>query len=88
MTACHASGMVASGSSGSALLDVVGYLAVLEAESGRFLDTLARVDLDAEVSSCPGWHTADLLWHLAEVHGFWAQIVDGLLPTPLPPTSL
>jgi uncharacterized protein (TIGR03083 family) len=63
-------------------VNVVGYLAVLEAESGRFLDTLAGCDLDAEVPSCPGWHAADLLWHLAEVHGFWAQIVDGLLTDP------
>jgi uncharacterized protein (TIGR03083 family) len=55
---------------------------VVEAESGRFLETLTNVDLDVEVPSCPGWDVADLLWHLAEVHGFWAQIVGRLLQDP------
>jgi uncharacterized protein (TIGR03083 family) len=63
-------------------VDGVAYGAVVEAESGRFLETLAGVDLDAEVPSCPGWQVADLVWHLAEVHGFWAQIVDRLLTDP------
>jgi uncharacterized protein (TIGR03083 family) len=63
-------------------VDSIAYRAVVEAESGRFLATLAGVDLGAEVPSCPGWNVADLLWHLAEVHGFWAQIVDQLLEDP------
>jgi uncharacterized protein (TIGR03083 family) len=63
-------------------VDSIAYRAVVEAESGRFLDALAGVDLDAAVPSCPDWQVADLLWHLAEVHGFWAQIVDRLLEDP------
>jgi uncharacterized protein (TIGR03083 family) len=63
-------------------VDSIAYRTVVEAESGRFLETLANVDLGAAVPSCPGWHVADLLWHLAEVHGFWAQIVDRLLEDP------
>jgi uncharacterized protein (TIGR03083 family) len=63
-------------------VDAVEYRAVVEAESGRFLEVLAGVDLEADVPSCPGWHVADLLWHLAEVHGFWAQIVDRRLEDP------
>jgi uncharacterized protein (TIGR03083 family) len=63
-------------------VDGDAYRAVVEAESGRFLEALAEVGLDVEVPSCPGWHVADLLWHLAEVHGFWAQIVDRLLDDP------
>jgi hypothetical protein len=63
-------------------VDSIAYRTVVEAESGRFLQTLASVDLDAAVPSCPGWKVADLLWHLAEVHGFWAEIVDRLLEDP------
>lgn len=63
-------------------MDSIAFPAVVEAESGRFLEALASVDLAAAVPSCPDWHVADLLWHLAEVHGFWAQIVDRLLEDP------
>jgi uncharacterized protein (TIGR03083 family) len=63
-------------------VDSIAYPAVVETESGRFLETLTSVALDAPVPSCPGWQVADLLWHLAEVHGFWAQIVDRLLEDP------
>jgi uncharacterized protein (TIGR03083 family) len=63
-------------------VDSIAFPAVVEAESGRFLEALAGVDLAAAVPSCPGWHVADLLWHLAEVHGFWAQIVDQQLEDP------
>jgi uncharacterized protein (TIGR03083 family) len=63
-------------------VDSEAYRAVVEAESGRFLEVLAGVDLGTAVPSCPGWHVTDLLWHLAEVHGFWAQIVGRLLQDP------
>jgi uncharacterized protein (TIGR03083 family) len=63
-------------------VDSIAYRAVVEAESGRFLAALASADLGAEVPSCPGWDVADLLWHLAEVHGFWAQIVGRSLQDP------
>lgn len=63
-------------------MDSIAFRTVVEAESGRFLETLASVDLDAAVPSCPGWQLADLLWHLAEVHGFWAEIVNRLLEDP------
>jgi uncharacterized protein (TIGR03083 family) len=63
-------------------VDSVAYRAVVEAESSRFLEVLAGVDYGTAVPSCPDWHVADLLWHLAEVHGFWAQIVGRLLQDP------
>ena len=63
-------------------MDIVGYRMVVDAESRRFLDVLEHVDLGVEVPSCPGWDVADLLWHLAEVHGFWAQIAGRLLQDP------
>lgn len=63
-------------------MDSGGYRAVVAAESRRFLAVLADVDLVDEVPSCPGWHVADLVWHLAEVHGFWAQVAGHLLQDP------
>jgi uncharacterized protein (TIGR03083 family) len=63
-------------------VDDPAFRAVVEVESRRFLDVLSEVDLDVEVPSCPGWDVADLLWHLGEVHGFWAQIAGRLLQDP------
>jgi uncharacterized protein (TIGR03083 family) len=63
-------------------VDAIGYRSVVDAESRRFLDVLEHVDLGADVPSCPDWRVADLLWHLAEVHGFWAQIAGRLLQDP------
>lgn len=51
------------------------FLDHLTRESARFRDALAQAPLDAEVPSCPGWVTDDLLWHLAEVQWFWGSIV-------------
>jgi uncharacterized protein (TIGR03083 family) len=36
----------------------------------------ARGNLAAEVEHCPGWSVADLVWHLTEVHWFWATIAE------------
>ena len=36
----------------------------------------------APVAGCPGWDVAELVWHLTEVHYFWAEIVAGRLRTP------
>src|SRR6185437_12305786 len=41
-----------------------------------FAAVLRDVDPAARVPSCPDWTAADLLWHLAEVHWFWATIVS------------
>ena len=43
---------------------------------------LADCDPSARVPSCPDWNAADLLWHLAEVQGFWAKIVRTARPRP------
>ena len=42
----------------------------------------AEQNLDAPVEHCPGWTVADLVWHMTEVHWFWASMVDGLLSEP------
>ena len=34
-----------------------------------------RVHPAAPVPSCPDWNADDLLWHLAEVQWFWAEVV-------------
>lgn len=47
-------------------------------ESERFVQAIRRSDPEAEVPTCPGWTSQDLLWHLTEVHAFWAGILrDG-----------
>ncbi len=41
----------------------------------------------APITGCPGWDTAELIWHLTQVHYFWGTIVDGRLldPDQVPP---
>lgn len=48
--------------------------------SDRFVHAIRLSDPDAAVPTCPGWSSSDLLWHLTEVHAFWAAILrDGAL---------
>lgn len=51
--------------------------AVIRQESERFAAVLAAVSADQKVPSCPDWTAADLLWHLTEVHEFWAGVLTG-----------
>ncbi len=51
------------------------YLSHLRSESARFRAVLAGCDPDARVPSCPDWTAADLLWHLATVQRWWAEVV-------------
>lgn len=48
---------------------------VIRSESERSAAVLAETDPAAPVPSCPGWSAADLLWHNAVVHTFWAEIL-------------
>lgn len=48
---------------------------IVEEESARFLEVLRTVDPAAPVPSCPEWSADDLLWHLAQVHAFWAAVL-------------
>lgn len=52
------------------------------AEHSTALARAAEPHLDAPVEHCPGWTVADLVWHLTEVHWFWAKIVAELPPEP------
>lgn len=50
-------------------------LDIIRTQSDRFAEVLADTDLAAPVPTCPEWQAGDLLWHLAEVHFFWAGIL-------------
>lgn len=51
-------------------------LSVISTESQRFADVLGDVDPGRPCPSCPDWSASDLLWHLTEVHLFWAGILE------------
>lgn len=61
---------------------MVDHLQVLSSESARFLEALSAADPDADVPTCPGWSTADLAWHLAEVQWFWSEVVESRCDDP------
>ncbi|MCW2737752.1 maleylpyruvate isomerase family mycothiol-dependent enzyme [Nocardioides sp.] len=52
------------------------YLSHLRSESARFREVLSGCDPDARVPSCPDWSAADLLWHLATVQRWWAEVLS------------
>lgn len=62
-------------------LDDSDYLEHLAADSARFAEVLRRAPSDIPVPTCPGWTTADLFFHLTEVHAFWARVVGRRLTT-------
>ena len=51
------------------------YLDHVRTESLRFREVLAGCDPEARVPSCPDWNAADLLWHLATVQRWWAEVL-------------
>lgn len=53
----------------------VDRLAVISSESQRLADVLSEVDPERRCPTCPDWSAADLLWHLTNVHFFWAGIL-------------
>jgi uncharacterized protein (TIGR03083 family) len=50
--------------------------AVIRTEADRLAEVLAAADPEARCPTCPDWSAADLLWHLTEVHTFWAGILQ------------
>lgn len=56
-------------------MDRERYLAALGADSAALHAVTRETGPDARVPSCPDWSVADLVWHVARVHGFWAAIV-------------
>ncbi len=61
------------------------YLSHLRSESARFREVLAGCDPGARVPSCPDWDAADLLWHVATVQRWWAEV---LLARPTRPEEV
>ena len=56
-------------------------IAAITRHSAGFAEA-TRGSLEARVEHCPDWSVADLVWHLTEVHWFWATIVEDLLTAP------
>lgn len=52
------------------------YDATLAGESRRFRAAVAGADPADPVPTCTPWTLSDLLWHLTEVQGFWAAVVE------------
>ncbi|GAB3712680.1 maleylpyruvate isomerase family mycothiol-dependent enzyme [Mariniluteicoccus flavus] len=54
-------------------------ITVIRSEAQRLADVLQTAAPGARCPTCPDWSAADLLWHLTEVHLFWATILrEGL----------
>lgn len=51
------------------------HLTIIQAETDRFLAVLRDADPSAPVPTCPEWTASELLWHLTDVHAFWARIL-------------
>jgi uncharacterized protein (TIGR03083 family) len=54
----------------------VDRIAIIRAEAERFADVLAGVAPESRCPTCPDWSAADLLWHLTQVHFFWAGVLE------------
>lgn len=52
------------------------YLDHLRSESARFRTVLADCEPGARVPACPDWDASDLLWHLATVQRWWAEVLS------------
>ncbi len=55
---------------------MIDHLTVIHDETERLIDAVTAVDPSSPVPSCPDWTADDLLWHLTEVHAFWAGILS------------
>ena len=51
-------------------------LGAIRLESDRFYALAEGADPSRPVPSCPEWTVADLVWHLGEVHWFWATDIE------------
>ncbi len=58
------------------MLYVMDQIAIIRTEAQRLADVLAATAPEARCPTCPDWSAADLLWHLTEVHFFWAGVLE------------
>ena len=52
------------------------HLNTIRSEGDVFYAAALVADSELGVPCCPDWNIADLVWHLSEVHWFWATIID------------
>jgi uncharacterized protein (TIGR03083 family) len=52
------------------------FLTSIRLEGDRFYSTASRADPSLGVPSTPAWTIAELVWHLGEVHWFWATDIE------------
>ncbi|RDH74053.1 maleylpyruvate isomerase family mycothiol-dependent enzyme [Mycolicibacterium moriokaense] len=50
-------------------------IGIIDSESRRLAEVLASADPTSRCPTCPDWSASDLLWHLTEVHYFWAEVL-------------
>ena len=55
------------------------YLEALRRDSAALREAAAAAGAAASIDACPGWTTVDLVWHIGEVHHFWATVVGDRL---------
>lgn len=55
---------------------MVDFLESIRHESDLFYAAAEASDPTLPVPSCPDWNIADLIWHLGEVHWFWATVIE------------
>ena len=56
-------------------MEITEYLDAVARDGAAFRDAAASVPMSQPVVPCPGWTNADQIWHLSEVHYFWATAV-------------
>ncbi|MFV0308931.1 MAG: maleylpyruvate isomerase family mycothiol-dependent enzyme [Desertimonas sp.] len=58
------------------------YVELLAEDAAALLAAAGAADPGSAVPTCPGWNTMDLVWHIGEVHAFWATVLEGMLAAP------
>ena len=51
-------------------------IAIIRTEARRLAGVLAVTPPDARCPTCPEWSASDLMWHLINVHFFWAGVLE------------
>ena len=52
------------------------YVRSIRQDGDLFYATALAADPSFGVPCCPDWRIADLVWHLGEVHWFWATDIE------------
>lgn len=63
-------------------METEAYLRALRADSQSLLAAARAADPSVAIEACPGWKPVDLLWHIGEVHFFWATMVQRRFTDP------